>query len=327
MAVVRRISFAKAIAEALDYEMAKDKRVVVIGEDVGKYGGIYGATAGLYEKYGEDRVVDTPIAESGFIGTAIGAAATGLLRPVAELMFIDFFGVTMDQIYNQAAKMRYMFGGKAKVSMVIRTPCGAGFSAAAQHSQSLHAIFTHVPGLKVVMPSTPYDVKGLLISSIEDDDPVIFIEHKGLYALEGEVPEEPYSIPLGEADVKREGRDVTIVATAAMVHKSLDVANKLEKDGISVEVVDPRSLVPLDEDLIVESIKKTGRLVVVDEGYPRASFATDIAAIAASKCFKDLKAPVKLVTPPATPIPFSPALESEWIPSAEKIEKAVREIL
>lgn len=327
MAVVRRISFAKAIAEALDYEMAKDKRVVVIGEDVGKYGGIYGATAGLYEKYGEDRVVDTPIAESGFIGTAIGAAATGLLRPVAELMFIDFFGVTMDQIYNQAAKMRYMFGGKAKVSMVIRTPCGAGFSAAAQHSQSLHAIFTHVPGLKVVMPSTPYDVKGLLISSIEDDDPVIFIEHKGLYALEGEVPEEPYSIPLGEADVKREGRDVTIVATAAMVHKSLDVANKLEKDGISVEVVDPRSLVPLDEDLIVKSIKKTGRLVVVDEGYPRASFATDIAAIAASKCFKDLKAPVKLVTPPATPIPFSPVLENEWIPSAEKIEKAVREIL
>jgi len=327
MAMVRRISFAKAIAEALDYEMAKDKRVVVIGEDVGKYGGIYGATAGLYEKYGEDRVVDTPIAESGFIGTAIGAAATGLLRPVAELMFIDFFGVTMDQIYNQAAKMRYMFGGKAKVSMVIRTPCGAGFSAAAQHSQSLHAIFTHVPGLKVVMPSTPYDVKGLLISSIEDDDPVIFIEHKGLYALEGEVPEEPYSIPLGEADVKREGRDVTIVATAAMVHKSLDVANKLEKDGISVEVVDPRSLVPLDEDLIVKSIKKTGRLVVVDEGYPRASFATDIAAIAASKCFKDLKAPVKLVTPPATPIPFSPVLENEWIPSAEKIEKAVREIL
>jgi pyruvate dehydrogenase E1 component beta subunit len=327
MAVVRRISFAKAIAEALDYEMAKDKRVVVMGEDVGKYGGIYGATAGLYEKYGEDRVRDTPIAESGFIGTTVGAAATGLLRPVVELMFIDFFGVAMDQIYNQAAKMRYMFGGKAKVSMVIRTPCGAGFSAAAQHSQSLHAIFTHVPGLKVVMPSTPYDVKGLLISSIEDDDPVIFIEHKGLYALEGEVPEGPYSIPLGEAEVKRGGKDVTIVATAAMVHKSLDVANKLEKDGIGVEVVDPRSLVPLDEDLIVKSIKKTGRLVVVDEGYPRASFATDIAAIAASKCFKDLKAPVKLVTPPATPIPFSPVLENEWIPSAEKIEKAVREIL
>lgn len=327
MAMVRKISFAKAINEALDYEMSKDKRVVLMGEDVGIYGGVYGVTAGLYEKYGENRVIDTPIAESGFIGAAVGAAATGLLRPVVELMFIDFFGVAMDQIYNQAAKMRYMFGGKAKVSMVIRTPCGAGFSAAAQHSQSLHAIFTHVPGLKVVMPSTPYDAKGLLISSIEDDDPVLFIEHKVLYALEGEVPESPYSIPLGEGDVKKEGKDVTVVATAAMVHKSLDVANKLEKDGISVEVIDPRSLVPLDEDLIVNSIKKTGRVVVVDEGYPRASFATDIAAIAASKCFKDLKAPVKLVTPPATPIPFSSVLENEWIPSVEKIEKAIREIL
>jgi len=327
MAMVRKISFAKAINEALDYEMSKDKRVVVMGEDVGIYGGIYGATAGLYDKYGKDRVIDTPIAESGFIGATVGAAATGLLRPVVELMFIDFFGVTMDQIYNQAAKMRYMFGGKAKVSMVIRTPCGAGFSAAAQHSQSLHSIFTHVPGLKVVMPSTPYDAKGLLISSIEDDDPVLFIEHKGLYALTGEVPELPYSIPLGEGDVKKEGRDVTVVATAAMVHKSLEVANKLEKDGISVEVIDPRSLVPLDEELIVNSIKKTGKVVVVDEGYPRASFVTDIAAIAASKCFKDLKAPVKLVTPPATPIPFSAVLENEWIPSVEKIEKAIREIL
>lgn len=326
MAMVRKISFAKAIAEALDYEMSKDKKVVVLGEDVGQYGGIYGATTGLFEKYGPDRVRDTPIAESGFVGASVGAAATGLLRPVVELMFIDFFGVAMDQIYNQAAKMRYMFGGKQKIPMVLRTPCGAGFSAAAQHSQSLHAIFTHVPGLKVVMPSTPYDVKGLLISSIEDDDPVIFIEHKGLYALEGEVPEENYSIPLGKADVKKEGKDVTIVATAAMVHKSLEVANKLEKEDISVEVVDPRSLVPLDVDTIVNSIKKTGKLVVVDEGYPRAGFASDIAAIAASKCFNDLKAPVKLVTPPATPIPFSPALEKEWIPSTEKIEKAVKDI-
>jgi pyruvate dehydrogenase E1 component beta subunit len=327
MGMVKKISFAQAIAEALDYEMAKDKKVVVLGEDVGKYGGIYGATAGLFEKYGPDRVRDTPIAESGFVGAAVGAAATGLLRPVVELMFIDFFGVTMDQIYNQAAKMRYMFGGKAKISMVLRTTCGAGFSAAAQHSQSLHAIFTHVPGLKVVMPSTPYDVKGLLISSIEDDDPVIFIEHKGLYALEGDVPEEGYSIPLGVADVKKEGKDVTIVATAAMVHKALEVADKLEKEGKSVEVVDPRSLVPLDADTIVNSIKKTGRLVVVDEGYPRASFASDIAALAASRAFESLKAPVKLVTPPATPIPFSPVLEKEWIPSTEKIEKAVRDVL
>lgn len=327
MAVVREITFAQALNEALDYEMSKDPKVVVMGEDVGVYGGIYGVTAGLYDKYGPERVIDTPIAESGFVGTGVGAAATGLLRPVVELMFIDFLGVTFDQIYNQAAKMRYMFGGKAKISMVLRTTCGAGFSAAAQHSQSLHAIFAHVPGLKVVMPSTPYDAKGLLISSIEDDDPVIFIEHKALYAIKGEVPEEPYSIPLGEADVKREGKDVTIVATAAMVHKSLEVAEKLEKDGISVEVVDPRTIVPLDVDTIINSIKKTGKLVVVDEGYPRCGFATDVAALAVSKAFDSLKAPVKIVTPPATPVPFSPVLESEWIPSSEKIEKAVREIL
>ncbi|RKX44136.1 MAG: alpha-ketoacid dehydrogenase subunit beta [Thermotogae bacterium] len=324
---MREITFAQALNEALDYEMSKDPKVVVMGEDVGVYGGIYGVTAGLYDKYGPERVIDTPIAESGFVGTGVGAAATGLLRPVVELMFIDFLGVTFDQIYNQAAKMRYMFGGKAKISMVLRTTCGAGFSAAAQHSQSLHAIFAHVPGLKVVMPSTPYDAKGLLISSIEDDDPVIFIEHKALYAIKGEVPEEPYSIPLGEADVKREGKDVTIVATAAMVHKSLEVAEKLEKDGISVEVVDPRTIVPLDVDTIIDSIKKTGKLVVVDEGYPRCGFATDVAALAVSKAFDSLKAPVKIVTPPATPVPFSPVLESEWIPSSEKIEKAVREIL
>ena len=327
MAMVREITFAQAINEALDYEMSKDEKVIIMGEDVGRYGGIFGATAGLYEKYGPERVRDTPISESGFIGAAIGAAATGLLRPVVELMFIDFLGVTFDQIFNQAAKMRYMFGGKAKIPMVLRTTCGAGFSAAAQHSQSLHALFVHVPGLKVVMPSTPYDAKGLLIASIEDDDPVVFIEHKGLYGIKGPVPEEAYSIPLGEADIKKEGKDATIVATAAMVHKALEAANKLEEEGISVEVVDPRTLVPLDVDTIVNSIKKTGRLVVVDEGYPRCSFATDIAAIAASRAFEYLKAPVKLVTPPATPIPFSPALEKEWIPSAEKIEKAVKEIL
>lgn len=327
MAVVREITFAEALNEALDYEMSKDEKVIVMGEDVGIYGGIFGVTKGLYEKYGPERVKDTPIAESGFIGAAVGAAATGLLRPVVELMFIDFLGVAYDQIYNQAAKIRYMFGGKAKIPMVLRTTCGAGFAAAAQHSQSLHALFVHVPGLKVVMPSTPYDAKGLLISSIEDDDPVVFIEHKGLYAIKGPVPEEAYSIPLGEADVKKEGKDVTIVATAAMVHKSLEVAKKFEEEGISVEVVDPRTLMPLDVDTILNSIKKTGRLVVVDEGYPRCGFAADIAALAVSRAFDALKAPVKIITPPATPVPFSPALEKEWIPSSEKIEKAVREVL
>ncbi|WP_087037164.1 alpha-ketoacid dehydrogenase subunit beta [Thermococcus litoralis] len=327
MAVVREITFAEALNEALDYEMSKDPKVVVMGEDVGRYGGIFGVTKGLIEKYGEERVRDTPIAESGFIGTGVGAAASGLLRPVVELMFIDFLGVAYDQIYNQAAKMRYMFGGKAKIPIVIRTVSGAGASAAAQHSQSLHALFIHVPGLKVVYPSTPYDAKGLLISSIEDDDPVIFIEHKMLYGIKGPVPEEPYSIPLGEADVKKDGKDVTVVATALMVHRALEVANKLEEEGISVEVVDPRTLVPLDEETILNSIKKTGRLVVVDEAYPRCSFATDIAALAVNKAFDSLKAPVKLVTAPATPVPFSPALEKEWMPSTEKIEKAIRDVL
>jgi len=319
----RMITFAEALNEALDQMMAKDEKVIVMGEDVGVYGGVFGVTKGLIEKYGPERVRDTPIAESGFIGAGIGAAAVGY-RPVVELMFIDFLGVAFDQIYNQAAKMRYMFGGRAKIPLVLRTVAGAGFSAAAQHSQSLHSIFVHVPGLKVVMPSTPYDAKGLLISSIKDDDPVIFIEHKGLYGIKGPVPKDEYEVPLGVADVKRKGKDVTIIATAAMVHKSLRVAEKLAKEGIDIEVVDPRSLKPLDLDTILGSIKKTGRLVVVDEGYPRCGFATDIAAIAASMAFRDLKAPVKLVTPPDTPVPFSPALEPEWMPSENDIEKAVR---
>ena len=322
----RVITFAEALNEALDQEMARDPRVFVMGEDVGVYGGIYGVTKGLYEKYGPERVRDTPIAESGFIGAALGAALMGY-RPVVELMFIDFLGVCFDQIYNQMAKSRYMFGGKASRPIVLRTTCGAGFSAAAQHSQSLHAIFTHIPGLKVVMPSTPYDAKGLLISSIRDDDPVVFIEHKALYGVKGPVPREEYEIPLGEADVKREGRDVTVVATALMVHRSLKAAEKLEGEGISVEVVDPRTLRPLDVDTILNSIKKTGRLVVVDEGYPRCGFATDIAAIAASYAFNYLKAPVKLVTPPDTPVPFSPVLEEAWMPSEERIAKAVKEVV
>jgi acetoin:2,6-dichlorophenolindophenol oxidoreductase subunit beta len=327
MGMVRKISYAQAINEALDYKFSEDKKVIMIGEDIGIFGGTFGVTAGLLDKYGPERIYDAPIAESGQIGLAIGAAAAGLLRPVFELMFVDFFGLCMDQIYNQAAKMRYMFGGKAKISIVIRAAAGAGMSAAGQHSQSLHSIFSHLPGLKVVVPSAPSDAKGLLLSSIEDDDPVVFIEHKGLYAVKGPVPEEPQRIPLGVADVKREGKDITIVATAVMVNKSLEVATKLDKEGISVEVIDPRSIVPLDENTIINSIKKTGRLVVVDEDYPRASFATDIAALSVAKCFKELKSPVKLVTPPSTPIPFSTVLEKEWIPSVEKIEKAVREII
>lgn len=322
----RVITMVEALNEALDQIMEKDPTVIIMGEDVGRYGGIFGVTKGLLEKYGPERVRDTPISEAGFIGAAIGAAAAGL-RPVVELMFIDFLGVCFDQIFNQMAKIRYMFGGKAKLPIVLRTTCGAGFRAAAQHSQSLHALFIHVPGLKVVMPSTPYDAKGLLIASIKDDDPVIFIEHKGLYGIKGPVPKEMYEIPLGVADIKKEGKDVTIVATAAMVHKALNAAKKLEEEGISVEVIDPRTLVPLDVDTILNSIKKTGRLVVVDEGYPRCSFATDIAAIAASMAFEYLKAPVKLVTPPATPIPFSPVLEDAWIPSEKDIIEAVKKVV
>lgn len=322
MAGERIISFAEALREALDQMMEKDPRVFIMGEDVGIYGGVFGVTKGLYEKYGPERVRDTPIAESGFIGAGVGAAAAGY-RPVVELMFIDFMGVCFDQILNQASKIRYMFGGKAKIPLVLRTVCGAGFRAAAQHSQSLHALFVHIPGLKVVMPSTPYDAKGLLISSIKDDDPVVFIEHKALYGITGPVPKEPYEIPLGVADVKREGSDVTVVATALMVHKALKAAEEMQKKGISVEVIDPRTLKPLDADTILKSVKKTGRLVVVDEGYPRCSFATDIAALAASKAFESLKSAIKLVTPPDTPVPFSPPLEDAWIPSEKQIEDAI----
>jgi len=315
----------EALREALYQEMKRDERVIVMGEDVGGYGGIFGVTAGFLEEFGPERVRDTPISEAGFIGAAVGAAAAGL-RPVAELMFVDFFGVAMDQIYNQAAKMRYMFGGRIKIPMVVRTTIGAGLRAAAQHSQVLYSVFAHMPGLKVVVPSTPYDAKGLLIASIRDDDPVMFFEHKALYGVKGPVPEEPYEIPLGKADVKREGKDVTVVALALMVHRALEAAKKLEEEGISVEVIDPRTIVPLDKDAIIESVKKTGKLVIVDEDYPRCGFATDLAGIVACEAFHHLKAPVKIVTPPATPVPFSPVLEDAYIPSVEDVVRAVKAI-
>ena len=332
--MARKILYQEAINEALDQEMARDETVIVMGEDVvggtgaggemDAWGGVLGVTKGLYGKYG-DRIMDSPISESALVGAAVGAAATGM-RPVCELMFIDFLGVCFDQIYNQAAKFRYMFGGKAVTPVVIRTMYGAGFRAAAQHSQCLYNLFTHVPGLKVVMPSTPYDAKGLLIQAIRDDDPVIFCEHKALYAMEGDVPEESYTIPFGEANIVREGSDVTIVALGRMVHKALAAAKVLAKDGISCEIVDPRTTSPLDEDTILESVENTGRLVVVDESNPRCSMATDISALVAQKGFGDLKAPIELVTAPHTPVPFSGALEDLYIPSAEKIGEAVRKV-
>jgi len=333
--MTRKISFKQAINEAMAQEMARDESVIAMGEDnVGgkggegekdAWGGVLGVTKGLYGKFG-DRIMDTPISESAFIGAAVGAAACGL-RPVAELMFVDFLGVCFDQIYNQAAKFRYMFGGKAVTPVVIRTMFGAGFRAAAQHSQSLYSIFTHIPGLKCVVPSTPYDAKGLLIEAIRDNDPVIFFEHKLLYGLEGEVPEESFTIPFGEANIVRDGDDVTVVAIGRMVHIALQAAEELAKEGIECEVIDPRTTSPLDEETILESVSNTGRLVVVDESYPRCNVATDIAAIAAQKAFGDLKAPVYMVCAPHTPVPFSDALEDLYIPSPAKVKAAINEVV
>ena len=329
-------SYRQAINEALRQEMRRDPNVIVLGEDVagghgasgetGGVGGVFGLTGGLYKEFGPERVLDTPISESAIIGAASGAAVTGL-RPVAEIMFVDFVGVCFDQIYNQAAKFRYMFGGKAKTPMVIRTAIGAGFRGGAQHSQTLHPLFTMVPGLKVVMPSNAYDAKGLLISAIRDDDPVIFMESKVLYDSEMEVPDEAYRIPFGEANIVREGKDLTFVAFGAMVPRALAVANALAAEGISIEVIDPRTTSPLDEDAILDSVAKTGRLVVIDESPPRCGLAADIASLVADKGFRGLKAPIGKVTCPHTPVPFAPNLEDEYMPNPRRIEEAARAIL
>jgi len=329
-----RKSFRQAISEALALEMERDPRVVVIGEDVAggrgapgdqdAWGGPMGVTKGLIGRFGAERVLDTPISESAFIGAAIGAAATGL-RPVTDLMFVDFMGVCFDQIFNQAAKFRYMFGGKAVTPVVIRTMFGAGLRAASQHSQCLYPIFTHIPGLKVVIPSSPYDAKGLMIQAIRDDDPVVFFEHKAMYDDTEEVPDEAYAIPFGEANLVEEGEDVTIVALGRMVQFAREAAKRLAKDGIACTIVDPRTTSPLDEDTILESVEETGRLVVVDESYPRCNLGADIAALAVEKCFSALRAPIKRVSPPHVPPPFSPALEDLYVPSAARIEGAVRE--
>ena len=329
-------SYRQAINEALAQEMRRDPTVIVMGEDNSggmgapgeddAWGGVLGVTKGLMPEFGRERVLDTPITESAFIGAAAGAAATGL-RPVAELMFVDFMGVCFDQIYNQAGKFRYMFGGNAVTPLVIRTMYGAGFRAASQHSQCLYPIFTHVPGLKVVIPSSPYEAKGLMIQSIRDDDPVIFFEHKVMYDDEEEVPDEPYTIPFGEANLTREGGDVTVVAIGRMVQFANQVADKLEKDGIGCTVIDPRTTSPLDTDSILESVAETGRLVVVDEASPRCNMATDISALVSQEAFGALKAPIRMVTPPHTPVPFAPELEDLYIPNPDKIEAAVREVV
>ena len=323
---MREIEYREAIREAVIEEMDKDKSVFLIGEDIGVYGGAFRAYKGLLEKYGTERVINTPISEIGIIGAGVGAALTGQ-RPITELMFIDFSTLAMDQIVNQAAKIRYMTGDSLNVPMVIRTQGGAGRGVAAQHSQSLEAWFYHVPGLKVVMPATSYDVKGLLKTAIRDDNPVIFLEHKMIYLLKGKVPEEEYTIPFGEADIKREGSDITLVAYSNMLFKSLEAAKELEKEGISCEVVDPRTLVPLDIDTIIDSVKKTGRLVVVTEACKRGSVASDISAKVNEKAFDWLDAPVKIVAGLNTPIPYNSTLEQASIPHTKDIVAAVKDII
>ena len=332
--MARTISYREAINEALAQEMARDGSVIVMGEDNAggagspgeqdAWGGVLGVTKGLYHRF-PGRVLDTPISESAFIGAAIGAATAGL-RPVAELMFVDFMGVCFDQIYNQAAKFRYMFGGKAVTPVVIRTMYGAGLRAAAQHSQCLYPLFTHIPGLKVVLPATPYDAKGLMTQAIRDNDPVMFFEHKALYDMAGPVPEESYALPFGEANVVREGADVTIVTLGRMVHVCLSAAEELASGGVQCEVIDLRTTSPLDEDTVLESVEGTGRIVVVDEANPRCSIATDISALVARKAFRALRAPIEMVTAPHTPVPFAGPLEDLYMPDTQRVANAVKTV-
>ena len=331
----RRITLKQAINEAIDLEMARDERVIMIGEDIvggfgadgekDAWGGVLGATKGLYGKYG-DRLLDAPLSEAAYVGAAIGAATCGM-RPIAELMFIDFVGVCFDQILNQAAKFRYMFGGKAETPVVIRALVGAGFSAAAQHSQMHTPMFTHIPGQKVVCPSTPADAKGLLAQAVRDNDPVIFCEHKALYSMKGEVPEGEYVIPFGQANIVREGKDATIVTYGMMVHRSLEAAKLLEKEGVDVEVIDLRTLSPLDINTVFQSVEKTGRLVVVDEASPRCNIATDISAQVCQEMFGKLKSGIRMVSPPHTPVPFSAPLEKAYLPNGKGIAETVRQTL
>lgn len=316
--------------------MARDNSVIVLGEDVcggtgasgeqDAWGGAFGVTKGLLGTFGPERILDTPITESAFVGAATGAAMTGL-RPVVEIMFVDFLGVCFDQIINQAAKVRYMFGGKAVTPLVIRTTYGAGSGSASQHSQALYPLFTHIPGLKVVIPSSPYEAKGLLIEAIRDDDPVIFLENKMLYDVEGEVPDDPYTVPFGEAGIVREGDHVTIVAIGRMVGVAKAAADALSKDGIECTIIDPRTTSPLDEETILEFVGETGRLVIVDKSYPRCGMAADISAIVAEQGFHDLKAPIIRVTPPHSPVPYAPSLEQAYLPDAARVETAVRRVM
>lgn len=321
---MRELTYMEAVREAMCQEMRVNEDVFIMGEDVGIYGGPFGLTNGMIEEFGSERVRNTPISEAALSGCAVGAALMGM-RPIIDLQFSDFITIATDNIVNQAAKLRYMFGGKGKVPIVLRTPGGSGAGFAAQHSQSLEAWMAHIPGLKVVQPSTPYDAKGLMKAAMDDDNPVMFYEHKLLYGVKGDVPEEAYSIPLGKADVKRKGSDVTVIATSIMVHRSLEAAKQLEQEGISVEVVDPRTLVPLDKDTILNSVKKTGRVVVVYEAVKRGGYGAEIASlIAESDAFDYLDAPIVRLGGLPVPMPSNPILEKKAVPQVEDIVQAIK---
>ena len=332
----RVLSGAAAINETIRQAMEFDRSVIVIGEDIaggaglggkneGAMGGSFGVTRGLIEQFGPIRVRDTPISEAAIAGIAIGGAAAGL-RPIVDMMWSSFTPLAFDQIVNQAAKMRYMFGGQVKVPVVFRMAMGAGLGAAGQHSDTLYSLFTHIPGLKVVVPSSPYDAKGLLTAAVADNNPVLFFEHMGLYGMKEEVPESSYVIPLGDAKIVRDGTDITVIATSMMVNKALDAADQLRERNISIEVIDPRTLSPIDNNKICRSARKTGRVIIVDESPPRCSIAADIAAMVSESTFDSLKAPVKRVTSPHSPVPLSPPLEEAYIPSVQRIIAAVEEL-
>lgn len=338
--MARELMFMKAINEALDQAMEQDESVILLGEDIGggtgvehleeqnedSWGGVMGVTKGLMPKYGQERVIDTPLSEMGYMAAAVGMAATDL-RPVPELMFNDFIGFSFDSILGQASKMRYMFGGKAKIPMTVRTMHGAGASAAAQHSGSYYGIIGSIPGVKVVVPATPYDAKGLLLAAIEEDNLVVYSEDKTLYGQKGEVPEEYYTIPIGKADIKREGDDLTIVTIGKMLFVALEVAEKLEEDGVSVEVIDLRTVAPWDQETVIESVKKTNRLIVIDEANPHNNTATDIASIVGDKAFDYLDGPIKTVCAPNVPVPFASNLEQLYIPDADKVLDVAAELI
>lgn len=319
-------TYLEAIRDALRVKLREDEKVLLLGEDIGVYGGAFGVTATLLEEFGPARVRDTPISELGMTGVAVGAALTGM-RPVVDIQFSDFLTLALDQVVNQAAKIRYMYGGKATVPLVIRTPSGSGTGAAAQHSQSLEAWLAHVPGLKVVQPSTPYDAKGLLIAAINDPNPVIFYEHKLLYKKTGDVPTDAYEIPLGVADVKREGTDVTIIATGIMVQKALQAAMDYAAQGVSVEVIDPRTLVPLDEATILNSVEKTGRVIIVHEAVKRGGIGGEITSLIAERAFHALRAPIIRLGGAFVPMPYNAKLEHQAVPQVEDIERAIGKLV